>query len=325
MIQDPILNHDWHPVASLRQLNERNPLAVRLLGEDLVIWRVGEQVMAWRDLCVHRGTQLSLGKIQGECLECPYHGWTFNTDGQCVLMPAHPEQTPPTKAKTQTYSVRVQYDLVWVCLDEPHYAIPKFPEWDDPNFRKILCGPYHVQASGPRIIENFLDVGHFPFVHENILGVRSRPEIADYDVKTTAEGVIAENVRVYQPNGYGTGEGAMVQYTYKALRPLTAYLAKESTGPRFGLILMILPHGPVESTAWMWMAMNYGHEQPEAELVAWQDSIFWQDAPILRSQRPELLPIDLQSELHLRSDRTAIAYRSWLRQMGLEQLSVVNN
>jgi phenylpropionate dioxygenase-like ring-hydroxylating dioxygenase large terminal subunit len=67
----------------------------------------------------------------------------------------------------------------------------------------------------------------------------------------------------------------------------------------------------------MWMAMNYGHETPEADLVAWQDRIFGQDRPILQSQRPELLPLDLQAELHLRSDRAAIAYRMWLRELGL--------
>jgi phenylpropionate dioxygenase-like ring-hydroxylating dioxygenase large terminal subunit len=52
-------------------------------------------------------------------------------------------------------------------------------------------------------------------------------------------------------------------------------------------------------------------------MIAFQDQIFAQDRPILESQRPELLPLDLQAELHLRSDRTAIAYRRWLRQLGV--------
>ena len=65
------------------------------------------------------------------------------------------------------------------------------------------------------------------------------------------------------------------------------------------------------------MAMNYGHDIPAEELIAWQDEIFAQDRPIVQSQRPELLPLDLQAELHLRSDRTAIAYRKWLNELGL--------
>jgi phenylpropionate dioxygenase-like ring-hydroxylating dioxygenase large terminal subunit len=119
-----------------------------------------------------------------------------------------------------------------------------------------------VDASGPRIVENFLDVAHFPFVHENILGTPERPEIADYEAVINDQGVEATGVRVYQPDPYGTGQGDWVSYTYRALRPLTAYLSKESSGPRFSILLTITPHEPARSTAWMWMAMNYGHDIP---------------------------------------------------------------
>ncbi|MFN3705553.1 MAG: Rieske 2Fe-2S domain-containing protein [Thermoflexales bacterium] len=317
MITDPVLVHDWYAVASLQQLEATPALGVRLLGEDVVIWRCGEQVMAWQDLCLHRGVRLSLGKVEGERLICPYHGWAYGPDGRCAHIPAHPTQTPPEKARVKTYRARIAYDLVWVALGEPTHDVPPFPEWQDPAFRKILCGPYRVRASGPRIVENFLDVAHFPFVHEGILGDRAHPEVSDYEAEITAEGVVARGVRVYQPNGYGDGRSSEVAYTYKALRPLTAYLRKESDGPRFAILLAITPHDLVDSTAWMWMAMNYGHDIPAADLRAWQDRIFEQDRPIVESQRPELLPLDLQAELHLRSDRTAIAYRKWLRQLGL--------
>jgi phenylpropionate dioxygenase-like ring-hydroxylating dioxygenase large terminal subunit len=317
MIDDPVLLNDWHPIASVAQLEQSPVLGVRLLDEDLVLWRCGDQVLAWQDLCIHRGTRLSLGTLQGDALTCPYHGWSYNADGQCVHIPAHPGQPPPAKARVKTYRAQARYGLVWATLGEPAHDVPRFPEWDDAGFRKILCGPYRLNASGPRIVENFLDVTHFPFVHEGILGDRGHAEISDYEATITPEGVVAAGVRVYQPNGYGDGKGGEVEYTYKALRPLTAYLLKESAGPRFSILLTITPHGAVDSTAWMWMAMNYGHDIAQRELVAWQDMIFGQDAPILRSQRPELLPLDLQAELHLRSDRAAIAYRRWLGQLGM--------
>jgi phenylpropionate dioxygenase-like ring-hydroxylating dioxygenase large terminal subunit len=258
-----------------------------------------------------------LGRVAGDFLVCPYHGWTYNEQGSCVRIPAHPDQQPPAKARAITYRAEECYGLIWVSLGSPHHDIPPFPEWDNSAYRKILCGPYSVKASGPRIVENFLDIAHFPFVHEGILGVASRPEIEDYEATIGPEGVVAEGVRVYQPDPYGTGQGDTVAYTYRAFRPLTAYLLKESSGPRFSILLIITPHAEVESTAWMWMAMNYGHDIPEAELIAYQDTIFAQDRPIVQSQRPELLPLDLQAELHLRSDRTAIAYRKWLNGLGL--------
>ena len=318
-MQDPVLFNDWHPVAFVHQLAQRNPLPARVLGEDVVIWQAGPAgpIQVWQDLCIHRGTRLSIGKVCGAQLECPYHGWVFNDSGQCVRIPAHPDQAIPTKARAKTYQVTQAYGLVWVCLGTPTRAVPPFPEWDKPGFRFIPCGPYTVQASGPRVIENFLDVGHFPFVHEGILGVRARPEIADYEAEINADGVLAKNIRVFQPDGFGTGQGDMVEYTYAAFRPLTAFLRKESTGPQLSILLIITPVAPAESVAWMVMAMNYAHDAPERELAAFQDKIFLQDQPILQSQRPELLPLDLQAELHLKSDRTAIAYRKWLRDMGL--------
>jgi phenylpropionate dioxygenase-like ring-hydroxylating dioxygenase large terminal subunit len=317
MIEDTVLINDWHPVATSAGLTEGGVLGLRLLGEDIVLWRSNGQVMAWQDLCLHRGTRLSLGQVCEGLLVCPYHGWRYNPGGRCVHIPAHPDQTPPTKAVVKIYQVREQYELIWVSLGQPAHDIPPFPEWPKTEYRKILCGPYRVKASGPRIVENFLDIAHFPFVHEGILGVPAHPEIADYEAEIGPEGVLAKGVRVYQPDPYGTGVGDTVAYTYRAYRPLTAYLFKESAGPSFSILLTITPHEQVDSTAWMWMAMNYGHDIPAADLIAWQDSIFEQDRPIVQSQRPEMLPLDLQAELHLRSDRTTIAYRRWLNQLGL--------
>jgi phenylpropionate dioxygenase-like ring-hydroxylating dioxygenase large terminal subunit len=317
MINDPILINDWHPILPVANLPPGGVHSVQLLDEDLVIWRAGDEILAWQDLCLHRGTRLSLGCVVDNFLECAYHGWTYNTTGACERIPAHPGQRPPLKAQVKSYRVKVHFGLVWVCLGEPAAEIGLFPEWDQVEFRKLLCGPYPVAASGPRIIENFLDVAHFPFVHEGILGVRDFPEISDYQAEIDDHGVLAQNVQVYQPDPYGTGVPDTVVYTYRAYRPLTAYLAKESAGPRFSILLTITPHAETKSTAWMWLASNTGLEVPDAEVIAYQDEIFAQDRPIVESQRPELLPLDLQAELHLRSDRTAIAYRRWLNDLGL--------
>jgi len=80
---------------------------------------------------------------------------------------------------------------------------------------------------------------------------------------------------------------------------------------------IVTPVDEQNSVAWAILAMDYGHELPADEILAFQDKITLQDKPIVESQRPELLPLDLQEELHLRSDKTAIAYRRWLRAIGL--------
>jgi phenylpropionate dioxygenase-like ring-hydroxylating dioxygenase large terminal subunit len=228
-----------------------------------------------------------------------------------------PDQNPSKRACVDTYHVTEQYGFIWVCLGTPANDIAPFPEWDDTEYRKIFCGPYPVQTSGPRIVENFLDVSHFPYVHEDVLGTPSHARIDDYMVEINDQGVVATNVKVYQPDPYGTGQGDTVSYTYIAARPLTAYLLKESEGPRFSILMVITPHTPTQSTAWMWMTMNYGHDIAEQELVDWQNEIFAQDKPIVESQQPKCLPLDPKAELSMRSDKTAANYRRWLQKMGM--------
>ncbi|MCB0155686.1 MAG: Rieske (2Fe-2S) protein, partial [Anaerolineae bacterium] len=119
MINDPVLINDWHVIAPASELPEGSLLAARLLGEDIVLWRLNGQVLAWQDLCLHRGTRLSLGKIERERVVCPYHGWTYDGTGQCVHIPAHPEQTPPAKAQVKRYQAQEKYGLIWVSLGQP--------------------------------------------------------------------------------------------------------------------------------------------------------------------------------------------------------------
>ena len=313
---DPVLVDDWHAVAEVRELDERNPLGVRLLGEDVVVWRHNDNIHAWQDLCVHRGTKLSMGSIKGDCLECPYHGWQYDENGQCALIPAHPDQQPPEKARTKTYRAQVKYGLIWVTMGEPAHDIPTFPEWEDEGYRNLPSGPYIFNAAAPRAIENYLDVAHFPFVHEGSLGDRDHPEIADYEATFDENGVVADGIDVYQPNPDGTGQGAIVTYTYKVFRPFVAYFVK-AKGPRFAAMYAVCPQDELKSKGWILMSMNYGFEQPAEEIIAFQDIVTGEDIPVVESQRPELLPLDLQAELHLRSDRTAIAYRRYLKLLGL--------
>ena len=316
MINDPVLLNDWHAVAAVEQLTENEPFAARLLGVDIVLWQSAGAVRVWQDLCIHRGTRLSMGKVVDNCLICPYHGWTYNEDARCVHIPAHPEQKPPEKARVQTYHVQVKYELVWVCMGEPAHQVPTFAEWEDEGYRNIISGPYDFAAAGPRAIENFLDVAHFPFVHVGTLGDPAHPEIAEYEAEVTADGVVAEGISVWQPDPDGTGQGATVTYTYKVFRPLVAYFIK-TKGPIFAALYAVCPVDELKSRGWILMSMNYGFDQPAADLRHFQDIVTAEDIPIVESQRPELLPLDLQEELHLRSDRIAIAYRRWLRELGL--------
>jgi phenylpropionate dioxygenase-like ring-hydroxylating dioxygenase large terminal subunit len=321
MLDDPILLNDWHAVASSYDVTASVPLPARLLDHDLVLWRSADGVHAWHDLCVHRGAKLSGGHVTNHCLQCPYHGWQYDSSGRCARIPAHPDRPPPLRARATTYAVQEKYGLVWVSLGNPARGVPAFPEWDDPSFRKIPAGPYLYRANGPRVIENFLDVGHFAFVHAGYLGDAAHAEVGDYEVDVFPDCLVAKDIPVWQPDPDGTGRAAEVRYTFHVQRPLTASFMKTSGDngeKRFAMFSTVTPVAQCESRIWLIMALNYGHEVPVEELRRFQDAVTAQDVPVVESQRPELLPLDLQAELHLTSDRAAIAYRQWLKKIGLQ-------
>jgi phenylpropionate dioxygenase-like ring-hydroxylating dioxygenase large terminal subunit len=274
-------------------------------------------VHAWRDLCLHRGAQLSLGRTTNDCLACPYHGWEYNGAGQCVRIPAHPDQPPPAKAHATAYAVQEKYGLIWVCLGTPPKCIPGFSEGDDPSFRKVIAGPYLFRAHGPRVVENGLDVAHFPFVHAGYLGDPSRTEIGDYEVEVSTDGLLVKDIPAWQPDPDGTGRPATVHYTFRVPRPLILSFRKLHEDKCFSIFAAVTPVADLESVSWLVIALNYATETSDEELVKFQDAVSRQDIPVVESQRPEQLPLDLQAELHLRSDRAAIAYRQWLKSLGL--------
>jgi phenylpropionate dioxygenase-like ring-hydroxylating dioxygenase large terminal subunit len=318
MIDDPVLLNDWHVVARASALAEGAVKPARLLGIDLVVWRGAGGVQVWDDLCVHRGAKLSGGKVTDGCLRCPYHGWTYDKAGACVSIPAHPSQKPPARAHANAHPVRIAYDLVWTCLGVPAGEPPPYPEWDDPAYRQIPCGPYPFRALGPRVVENFLDAGHFPFVHAGYLGDPEHAEMEDYEAEITATGVIARDLPIWQPDSHAGGKTSKVMYTYEVLKPLTVRFTKTRGAERSSMIDIVTPVDAGNSLAWPIISLNHHFEAPLAGLIKFQDEVTAQDVPIVESQRPEMLPLDLQAELHLRSDRTAIAYRKWLRQLGLK-------
>jgi len=318
MINDPILIDDWHVVARSSEIAAGAVRPARLLGQDLVLWRSNEGVCAWPDFCLHRGARLSGGRVEDGCLICPYHGWNYDASGRCVRIPAHPTQPPPAGARTAGYHVTERYGFIWVCLGTPRNEVSVFVEWEDLSFRKVHAGPYLFRAHGPRVIENFLDVGHFPFVHAGLLGDPGHTEVGDYEVEATADGIVARDIGVWQPDPDGTGQSAEVKYSYRVLRPLTAYFLKTHRERKFSIINCVTPVDERESVSWLIMALNYSSDTSDQQLRSFQDAVSGQDIPVVESQRPELLPLDLQAELHLRSDRTAIAYRQWLTKIGLK-------
>jgi phenylpropionate dioxygenase-like ring-hydroxylating dioxygenase large terminal subunit len=316
---DPVVVNARHPVASSDQVTTNAPFGVSFLGEDLVLWRGPLGLHTWQDLCLHRGVKLSLGQIlpNGQ-LRCAYHGWTYDESGQCIHMPAHPSQTPPPQACAKTFPCREDSGLVWVSLSPQPDILSTLPEAHDSSFRSIVCGPYPSSAGAPRLIENFLDVAHLPIVHDGTLGCSDQAGIAPYEIDWIEGKPVARDIQIYQPNPEGLNSSGRVSYEYGILSPFVVYLRKRmDQGRCFSLLFAVTPITENTSTGWFTIFLNYGEPAQDGELRAFQSGIFAQDQPIVASQRPEKLPLNLAEELHLPSDRLAIAYRKYIRKLGL--------
>lgn len=314
----------WHPVAGSEAVRDA-PVAARLLGEALVLWRDPQgAIHAWPDRCPHRGARLSLGRIEDGRLECPYHGWQFGPGGQCLHVPALPAFTPPATHCVQAFEAREAHGLVWVRLQAGAPELPAFAAEADVRLRKLNCGPYTVEASAPRIVENFLDLSHFAFVHEGWLGARGASAIDDYRIEDTPTGLRATGCKAWQPqsNLHSTAP-AQVEYGYEVTAPYTAVLTKipeQGTTAvadwRESIALFIAPVDAERSVVWFRLAVA-DFDSPDEKLRAFQDTIFRQDQPVLESQTPKRLPLDLRAELHTAADRASSAYRRYLSRQGI--------
>lgn len=324
-MRDPVLFDDWHPVAASVSVVPGQLTAASLLGCDLVVWREADGTLhTWEDRCPHRGARFTIGSMEGDGVVCRYHGWRFNATGYCDHIPAQPGN-PLAGVCVKAYAVEERYGLVWVCLGTPARGVLPFVEYDDARLRKVLCGPYRVEASGPRIVENFLDMAHFGFVHRGILGDAEHTQMQDYQVDAYTEvdgtrGIVATQCFAWQPqsNKLSTG-GTWVEYTYRVMRPLTAILTKlpqAQSDFREAISLHVQPLTEESSAAWIVLAMT-NFESSDDELRGFQDTIFLQDKPILENQVPLRLPLAARAEVFVHCDRMSRAYRNYLREVGL--------
>lgn len=306
-----------HPVLDASALGEA-PVAVRLLGDDIVIWRDAQGTpRAAPDRCPHRGTRLSLGRVCDGQLECPYHGWRFEGSGRCVRVPALPQFEPPAAHGLATLGLVEALGLLWLQL-APGAALPRFEAEGDTRLRKLNVGPYEVATGAPRIVENFLDLAHFGFVHEGWLGDRAHVALDDYRTEATPTGFVATGCRAWQPqsNRLSTA-GSWVDYRYELLAPYAALLTKlpqAQDGYRDEIALFVCPVDEESSRVWFRMALT-DFDSSDEQIRAFQHTIFTQDRPVLESQRPRRLP--LAGEVHCAADRSSAAYRRYLKERAI--------
>jgi phenylpropionate dioxygenase-like ring-hydroxylating dioxygenase large terminal subunit len=163
--------NNWYVACESADLAEQ-PLPARMLGCDFVLFRDGGGAPACLSaVCCHRGGDLSRGKRSNGCVQCPYHGWEFDSSGHCTRMPPLGDGVqPPKRARVDAYPVEERYGYVWVFLgDLPEGERPELPdflpEYDDAGSWRVVRLKRDWNANWARVHENLLDTSHLYLVH----------------------------------------------------------------------------------------------------------------------------------------------------------------
>jgi len=161
----------WYPVALSNEITNEKPLAVQIMSMNFVAFRdTDNQAHVLSNTCIHRGGALARGKINDDCVACPYHGWEFGGDGNCTHIPTlAPDQNMPPRAKVDSYPIEERYGIVFAFLGdlsaEERPPLLDIAEYDDPTWRANDVVAFEVNAYYQRSVENGLDGAHNEFVH----------------------------------------------------------------------------------------------------------------------------------------------------------------
>ncbi len=218
--------------------------------------------------------------------------------------------------------VRNLYGYIWTCLGVPDTEVFAVPEYAEPDRRNMNAATIGVHTSAPRAIENFLDMGHFPYVHTGILGVEPHTEVKEYDVdiNDSDDEILATRCRFFQPMAaIASGGGADVEYVYRVPHPYCSVLYKSSPTDesRMDVIAIFLQPVDQENTRAHMLLSILDDQSSDITIRNFQQTIFGQDKPILENQYPKRLPLDPRAETPIRADKSAITYRRWLSRKGI--------
>lgn len=312
LIDAPGLRDHWYVVAESSDV-AAEPIAVSLLRSRYVLWRdASGSIVAAADRCPHREAPLSAGSVHEGCLVCPYHGWTFGVGGRCVDVPSTAPGMPvPPAAHLDAIPVAERYGLVWMSPGAPRTDVCHIPQEADPAFRRINTGTavWHVHTT--RMVDNFLDVTHFPWVHTGTFGtdqerVAPAVEIVELDGDFTGYRYEVDVVDAAgSPDHRAMTTGFHLPFT---VRSTIHHLRGPEAGLDHVLLLCSTPVDDERSLFTFVVWRNDDRSRPAEEVVAFDRAIGEEDRRMLE-RVPGELPLDHRATVSVQADRASVEWR----------------
>ncbi len=218
----------WYIVATSDELKDK-PLSRRLYGTPLVVFRDGSgQPGVLLDRCAHRNVPLSLGEVVGGCVECPYHGWQYDREGDCRKIPGLCGTPELPRRAVPRYATVEQDGYVWAWASpdsEPQGKPFRLPKLDDARYttvRRVVEANSTLHAA----IENALDVPHTAFLHKGLFRGTGTTNVIKAVLTRTADRVVTEYIGEPRPSGIAarvlSPSGGMVTHFDRFIMPSIA-------------------------------------------------------------------------------------------------------
>ena len=321
------LTHGWHPLALSREVTTELGQAW-LLDTPWVVWRDGGGVQAFVDRCPHRCAPLSAGTILDDgTLQCGYHGWRFATDGRCTTIPAlRTGDTIPGRARLHApVAVRESCGIVWIAPNDPPEPVSAHINHLN-GFDRLrgafavgLLQPSRAEVDPGMMLDNFLDVAHFPFVHAETFGTDGSDETGGYLLEQgphTFSAVTEHEFAHHEDPGVATGERPLRQtrrMTYTYLPPYTATLRLDylDAGGTNILVFAVQPERDGRCRVYTTMIRDDLNVEQMPDAVAFEERVLAEDLAVQVRMRTSP-SLDLTTEVHTKADRLTIELRRTL-------------
>lgn len=315
-----MIKNQWYVVLRSGELKSGRLVGATRMGEKMVFWRdqAGNPV-CMADRCPHRGVALSLGTLKGDTIQCPFHGFEYDSSGQCTLVPANGRAAIVPKAlKTISYPAREAHGYIYIWWGDEQQEYPELPWFDD------LDGSFatselvdHWKVDYSRAIENQLDVFHLPFVHANSIG-RGNRTIADGPLTV----VVDENrmeLWVYNRVDDGTSTAKRASELEKQPRPpflifRFPHLWMNRISEDMRITIFFTPIDDENCLIYLRNYQRFIKTPLIKKLVAWMINpgshyILYQDKRVVLSQRPKKSALRI-GEVLIPADGPIIQYRA---------------
>ena len=324
---DPdVVTRGWFAVALSAEITD-TPREVWLHDTPWAVWRDAGRVVAFVDQCPHRAYPLSASTVCSDgTLQCGYHGWRFDMSGTCVAIPALDAGSPiPSRADLQSAAGVIESGgIVWMAPSETCGDVPDMTAFTD-GFEVGVLTPGRADVDPGMMIDNFLDVAHFPFVHGGTFATEGSGTVEQYEIERIGDGFTAvteHEFNNHEDAGVAAGIRPLVQrrrMTYRYHPPYAATLRLDylDYGGVNMLLFAVQPERGRTCRIYTTMFRDDLTADAIAHAVAFEERVLEEDLVIQRRIRTRL-PLSAGAEVHTKADRVTIELRRVLAEFATD-------